>query len=794
PEAGPSLWFAYYHANRRSIALDLDSEADRGVLRDLIAGADVVLEDFRPGYLADRGLDDEALAAINPGLILASVTGFGQTGPHAGWRWTDLVAWSMGGMSYISGEPDREPLASAGQAGHFGSFYAAIGILIALAERAESGRGQRVDVSAQEAVAAHQETLVLPYTYNGESPRRMGSEYTLAVPYKVLPCRDGYVLVALLSQGQWASVTEWMAADGMAEDLTKEKWKDPLVRLANREHVHGVFARWVATYTKDVFFHESQARSVPCSRLSTPGDLAKDEHLAARDSLPERDWTGTGRSVRAPGPILRPSEEGWRFRRPAPRLDEHAAAIRAHGWAEPGASAECRGPSPGMGQGVPPATAAPDGAARPHRAARSMSGVEREARTPDPGTRNTGLPLAGVRVADFTWVGAGPMGTRVLADFGATVVKIEAVVGGDVLRGLGPYKDKVRTDNSSGIFSVFNRNKLSLRLDLKHPEGLAVAKRLIAWADVVPANFSAGTMDRFGLGYEVVRALNPRAVMVEMPGWGTFGPYRDYVSYAPTLQAASGVTYLTGYPDAAPTGIGNAYSDHVGGMTMALACLLGLTHRRRTGRGQPIEIAQIESSIAQIAPAVLDCLANGHVWEALGNRPVELPHGPAGVFRCAGDDRWVAIDIESDADWHAFCRAIARPDLLDHPDYATPGSRCSHAAALTAEVEAWTAHREPWEAARQLQAAGLAAGPVCDAVDLVERDPHLRDRGFWTTVDHPEMGPVLVDGSPIRLSRTPGGIRAPAPLLGQHTEQVLREFLSLTQEEVDALLIEGVVS
>ncbi|HEX2171067.1 MAG TPA: CoA transferase [Dehalococcoidia bacterium] len=761
PDTGPSLWFAYHHANARSVALDLDRPEDRARFRDLAAGADVVLEDSPPAYLAGRGLGYADLAAANPRLILASVTGFGQTGPHAAWRATDLIAWSMAGATYLSGLPDREPLASAGQTAVFAGFYAAHGILLALEERARSRLGQHVEVSAQEAVAAHNE-MVLPYIYMGEVARRIGSEYLMVVPCQTFPCRDGYVMIATVSQGQWAGLVEWLTAEGAAEDLVEERWTDQLVRIAERDHVHAVIRRWVAGYRKWDLFHAAQARSLPFAVVSTTADLAHDDHLIARQALPARDWAGTGRAIAAPGPIARLGEGGARFRRLAPAAGEHTIEVLA----------EANGR---------------------RTAARGTRSVDQDLSSTARGRSSAAGPLAGLKVADFTWVVAGPSGTRILADFGATVVKVEAIVGGDNARFLPPYRDSIRGENRSGFFNAFNRNKLSLKLDLKHPDGVAVARRLAAWADVVTANFSAGTMDRFGLGYETLRQANPGLIMAEMPGFGASGPYRDYVSYALTLQALSGITNLTGYPDAPPTGVGFALADHLGGQTLAWSVLLGLAHRRRTGRGQWIEIAQIEASLATIGPAVLDYFANGSVWPPRANAPTTFRHGPTGVFPCAGPDRWVAIDVETDDEWQALCRAIDRPDLAADPAYATPDQRAAKGAELAEAVTAWTSRYDPWEAAATLQRAGVPAGPVCDAVDLIERDRHLAERGFYQVVDHPEIGPAPVDRSPIRLSRTPGSIRARAPLLGEHTEYVLGQVLGLPQEEIDRLLIEGVV-
>ena len=390
-------------------------------------------------------------------------------------------------------------------------------------------------------------------------------------------------------------------------------------------------------------------------------------------------------------------------------------------------------------------------------------------------------PLDGIRVLDFTWVVAGPVATRILADLGADVIKVER-------RGAADFGDR-----RGGLSGTLMRGKRSAVLDLNRPRGLDLARRLAAVSDVVIDNFSARVMSNLGLDYEELRRLRPDVICVRMTGFGLTGPHRDHVSYGPTLQALTGYTLLMAEPGEPPAGFGYSYSDLAGGNLGALAVLAALWHRRRTGRGQLVDLAQLEAVASLVGPTLLARAVDGGASTPTGNGSPEEPGAPHGVYRCAGDDRWLAITVFSDEDWGRFAHVLGDPEWTQEVRFATRAARLENAAELDRLVAAWSRSRVAEEAMAPLQGAGVAAGVVANAEDLCARDPQLAARGYFVAVATPEGCTVRIDGPPFLLSETPARVGGPGPLLGEHTGEVLRELLSCGEEELRALREEGVI-
>ena len=402
-------------------------------------------------------------------------------------------------------------------------------------------------------------------------------------------------------------------------------------------------------------------------------------------------------------------------------------------------------------------------------------------------TQQTGLALRGIRVLDFTWIHAGPSATRILSDQGAEVIKVESnnalsVVGGPAsatARGLGQRHN-------------WNAGKLSISLNMKTAQGIDIAKRLAAVADVVAENFSGRVMPSWGLDYDSIRAINPSIIMLSMSGFGRTGPWRDRVSYGQTLQAWSGFTELTGFPDTDPSGPASAYSDAVGGMAGAQAALLALMHRARTGRGQWLDVSQFESLTSLLETLVLDMSVNGAdaVSSRTGNR---LPYGggaPHGAYRCKGEDRWVAITVFTDEEWRAFVEVMGHPQWADGPRFATAEARERDADALDSLVESWTILHTAEDVMNLLQAVGVAAGVVQTGEDLA-RDPQLKERGFFRRVPDHQGVERIVESAPYKLSRTPGSVTRGAPEFAADMTYVLRELLGMSDDEVEDCAIAG---
>jgi benzylsuccinate CoA-transferase BbsF subunit len=397
--------------------------------------------------------------------------------------------------------------------------------------------------------------------------------------------------------------------------------------------------------------------------------------------------------------------------------------------------------------------------------------------------------LAGVRVIDFSWIGAGSYTTKMLADLGADVVKIESSQRLDTLRVTKPFKDGKAGVNRSGYFADRNSSKRSMTLNVKDPRGLVLAKRLIAGGHLVTNNFTPGVMDKLGLGYEAARKVSPRIVYASMSMQGAAGPEKNDLGYGLTIAALTGLQHMTGLPDRQPAGTGTNFPDHIPNPGhAAFAILAALRHQRRTGEGQFIDLAQMEPTLAMMGPSLMNYMVNGVIDGRHGNaRP---SHAPSGVYPCAGADRWIAIEVCNDTQWAALARAL---DLPMPAEWATTDGRLRHRAAIDAEVAARTPSRDMNELVQALQEAGTPAGAVYDARDVM-RDPQLAERGHWVTLNHPEMGPSTYNAPPYRFSDAHSEPTSPAPLLGQHTIEVCRDLLSLDDATVRQLNADGVLS
>lgn len=398
------------------------------------------------------------------------------------------------------------------------------------------------------------------------------------------------------------------------------------------------------------------------------------------------------------------------------------------------------------------------------------------------------LPLAGIRVADFTWFGAGPIFTEALANHGAQVIRVESQARLDGLRIAHPQPPDRAGVNLSGYFNNFNASKLSCTIDMRTEQGRELALKLVAVSDIVAENYTPGTFEKWGLSYERLRQAKPDIIVVREPMQGLDGPHRDFSGFGAVIMPLAGLSHLSGFPDRPPIGTGTNYTDYVVNPGHALfATLAALRYRSRTRKGQLIEVAQFESSACVIAPALLDYTANGRVQERQGNR---LPHAaPHGAYRCQGDDRWLAMAVFDEEQWCALCRALGDPDWTREERFATLRGRKEHEDDLDRLVEAWTVTQTAEEAMAALQAAGVPAGVVQTAEDVLDRDPHLRERCYYEYLEHPEAGRTAYDGPGFRLSKTPGRLLSPAPLLGQHTEFVCKEVLGLSDEEIADLLV-----
>lgn len=398
--------------------------------------------------------------------------------------------------------------------------------------------------------------------------------------------------------------------------------------------------------------------------------------------------------------------------------------------------------------------------------------------------------LEGIKVLDLTWVVVGPMLGRYMADYGATVVHMETSKRPDTMRMTPPYKDDKPGIDRSGSFANYNCNKLGVSLNLNHPGGPDIAKKLVKWADVILESFMPGTMDKWGLDYENIRKINPSIVMLSTSSQGQTGPHSVHPSYGTILVSLSGVTNLTGWPDRGPAQPYGAYTDVIAPRLGAAALLAALNYRQHTGEGCYLDLSQFESALQFVSPALLDYAANGREAGREGNAcHYAAPHN---AYPCMGEDRWCVITVFNDNQWDGLCRVLKRFNLIwqDEARFATILGRKKNEAELDSLLSQWTIQQKAEDVVTMLQSEEIPAGLVENAQDVHE-DPQLLQQGYFMSFDHPELGKYCCDGASFKLSLTPAQARFPAPILGQHNEYVYKGFLGMSEEEYVSLLISG---
>ncbi len=763
PEAERSLHFFAYNRNKRGITLDLTGDAGRDALLGLARQADFLFESSAPGEMAKLGLDFDSLRQVSPRLVYVSITPYGQDGPYADYAATDLTLSAMGGQMILQGDADRPPVRiTVPQCWLHTATEAAVAALIAHTMTLQTGEGQYVDVSGQAAVVWTGLHASTAQAIHGKDFNRAGATLnlgTMALPL-TFECLDGHV-VALQNGRVLARTVPWWVEEGIVppEWLDGEEWVTWDIRFLQGQPVKYTFpeifsagVQYMRRHTKAEMWERGLREGVTVAPVNTIEDLAKLDHLKARDY-----WLSAplpnGREAKAPGYFARLSETPMSVRRWAPKLGEHNDEV--------------------IGSASSPVAAAPDTARRRN------------------GARAGSLPFEGLNVADFTWLIAGPQATKYLADHGATVVRVETENPPCRLRTMGPYMDGVPGTNRSQAFGEFNTSKLGITLDLKNPAGIAVARKLIAWADLYVENFTPGTVEDLGIGYEAARALNPSIIMASSCLMGQTGPARDFAGFGYHAASIAGFFELTGWPDKGPAGPWAAYTDILAPRFFLSAILGALDHRRRTGHGQYIDISQMESALTYLAPQLIDYDVSGRSVTRAGNRSeTAAPHA---AFPCAGEDQWCAIAVENDEQWQALRRAISDPEWSRDEKLQTAAGRLANEHEIDRRLSEWTRERPPHEVMRLLQAAGVPAGAAQRSSDLLQ-DQQLAHRGFFHYMEHPEMGNVPYSGHEFRIRGYESGPRFPAPLLGQHNEQVLREVLGMTEDEMVEVLAAGAIA
>jgi len=397
--------------------------------------------------------------------------------------------------------------------------------------------------------------------------------------------------------------------------------------------------------------------------------------------------------------------------------------------------------------------------------------------------------LQDIKIADFTWYVAGPFCTRYLADYGAQIIKVESAKVLDGVRPYPPYKDNIPGVNRGGYFHNYNSNKLGITLNMRHPKGCEIARKIIMWSDIVAESFSPGVMNSLGLGYDDLKKMKPEIIMISLSSKGQTGPQSRLPAVGLHLAALSGFINLTGWPDRDPSLLYGAYTDSIAGRYGVAAVMAALAQSQKTGKGQYIDLAQSEAGLQFLIPPLLDYAANGRVLSRDGNRhPAAAPHG---AYRCQGEDRWCAIAVFTEEAWLALRRVMGHPAWAGDPRFATLTQRKKNEGDLNSLVEQWTMNHTAEEVMTRLQEAGVSAGILEKAEDL-HRDPQLAARRHFWTLKHEEIGDSTYDGMGSILSETPAELYKAAPVLGQDNLEVYTQILGLSEEEFIDLMQQGV--
>ena len=752
-----SLWFWSYNRGKRSVALDLGlhpegTAADRDRFLDLVRTADLVIDSAEPGVMAARGLADDDLAAVNPALVHTSITAFGQDGPKANWRATDLTVVAAGMQMNMMGDDDRAPLRVPLDQGFLhASAEAAVASLIALRERKLSGRGQHVDVSAQQAILQATQSYCLAELVNCAPTTRM-SGGAKAGPFNVRlrsKAADGYVSNTILfgeAIGPFSiRLFEWIYEEGECTraELDDFEWIDFVnevmagrIAASEYDRVQDVAEAFTAKRTKGHLLDEALKRRLLLVPITTVEDVVETEHYQVRDFWRTIEMPMVDEPIRVPGPFARFSATPLTIESPPPTVGADTDAVLA------------------------------DLDRRPEVLTATDQTFDPDRTTP---------PLEGIKILDFMWVMAGPASTRVLADQGATVVRVESSIRIETARTIGPFLDDEGGAENSGLYNNMNAGKLGITLDMNNPASRQVVEDLVRWADVVTESYSPKAMKGWGLTYDHLKAIKPDIIVASTCLFGQYGPLSSLAGFGTMGASMSGFYEMTGWPDRPPAGVFGAYTDYIAPKYLSAAILAALEHRDRTGEGQYIDLSQAEASMAFLAPAVLDYEVNGRLPPGLGNRhPQMAPHG---AFPVAGDDRWIAIAIEGDDEWRALCQQAGFDDVadLDLADRRTAEDE------LEERIAAWTTDQDPLELQQRLQDAGVAAHVIQESSDVVV-DPQLVHRNHFRQVAHADHGTFWIEGPRFAMSRSTTDITDAGPSLGQHTFDVLLGILGYDDE------------
>ena len=722
PDAG--ALFLFDNMGKESVLLDWKRAEGMTALLNVVSDADVLIDDWQPRTRRKLGINADTLHALNPLLVNLSLTPFGLSGPYADWQSTPLVSLALGGYLYLSGEEDREPLMLPGyQAQRLTAMKGYAGVMLALCAREITGRGQPVEVSEMEALAALHQFTFVSHEYDGIIRKRAGvrlatGRRTGGYPITTLPCKDGYITFSASAPHQWDYVCAMIGREDLLIDprfAAFQSLKDAA------DEIDEILLEWCADKTRqEIVELAAGVYSVPASPVFDLSETLQDSQYIERGLFAEFDHPQGG-SLTFPRVPFHMSATRPKFK-PAPSLGEHNEHVK------------------------------------PKADVKSKNLV-------NPACLCKSPLLADIRVIDLTRVWAGPLVARILADYGAHVIKVA--------------DPRVPVDRTRGVDNKHNRNKDSLALRLDLPEGRDAFLDLAAVSDIVIESFRPHVMRNFGLDYESLRLVRPDIIMCSISGYGSEGTAAEFPAYGTSVESITGIPSLMGYEGEMPMTSGIAYPDPVTGMNALAAIMTALRHRTATGQGQFIDLALAEGPVCQIGEFIGAFVNNGFQPSRIGNG--HHKHAPHGVYPCLGDDRWLAIAVTCEEHWVVLCGVMGMIRLAEDARFSDEVARKANEAELNDIIAAWTRERDAIEMMNALQLAGVPAGAVHRSVDMLG-DPHLRERDFFVTLDEPDVGRKTYPGQAIITDGLPKQDWRPSARLGEHNDYILGELLGHTGE------------
>ncbi|MFT4099785.1 MAG: CoA transferase [Burkholderiaceae bacterium] len=812
-----SGWFAFLNVGKQSLVVDPGDPAQLARLDALLASADLIVDGSDAAMRAAWRLDTARLAAMPDGPVVVDVSWFGRDGPYAEYAGSDAVCRALAGLVELIGPVEGPPLTlpdyQAAITAGLAAFVPLMASVLARTPHAGADRdarradeqqfdrqqidGQQIDrqqIDRQRADRQQVDARRADERASREPPPRGGERWELSVfeasialcefqtseayatgipqgrrgfnrftptyPMAIYRCREGWLGLTIVTPAQWASLCEMV---GLPESMIDDPAYLPSgpLRLMHADTLEPMLRERFLARTAGEWFERGLALRLPLAIVPDMAGLLRTKVFRDRGMFVPIDVGG--RTIEGPGSPM-----------------------------------NLRDCPPRRGGGVPSPDAHDPSLFEPRTDRRFAS---RPARPAGADAYDPMLPLAGVTIVDLSMGWAGPLCTRHMADLGADVIKVEACGYADWWRGVSsnPADFEARVYEKQPRFNIMNRNKRAITLDLTSAEGVRLLKELVRDADAVVENYSSSVLKKLGLDYAALREVNPSLVMVSMAAYGSGNEWSEARAYGSTLEQGSGLPSAAGRDGDPPMMNHIAYGDAVGGLNGAGALLVGLVHRRSTGRGQHVDISQIECMLPYVAPWIVEQSANGAVAPRLGNRHPD--HWPQGIYRCAGDDDWLLVTVIDDGGWRALCGVIepagagslaGSASLAGDASLATAAGRRAAIDRIDVAIEAWTSRLAPDEAMRRLQAVGVPAGVVRAPIAVVD-DPHLVARGFWPLVDRPYIGTQPQPLAPYRLDGKALPVRRAAPTLGQHNEEILGGRLGLDDAALRRLREAGVI-